>query len=287
MWASMASATLPLSTSSSFAHPRFVSSRCTRRPKMDAYPFQPNRSVSFACHTSHSRVEGLEAEQLRFLLHSPHPLLWQRIDGRGSFIEFPASAKDSAALRPLANLREFFCGGPKDITWLADPLSLPKVTRLGLCIHGGIAARPWDFPAPPILFGLTQRSALTSLALTAPLTAADMAQLLPRLPHLRHLQLWSMRELSSLSFFLQCEAAHRTLELLELSLCQHLGLLPTELLHLIPLKALTSLAFLSSFCADLPQFAQQLCTPPSTAFPLLQTFRYEPRSQEEDGADEE
>ena len=108
------------------------------------------------------------------------------------------------------------------------------------------------------------------------LTAAHLAELLPRLPRLRSLKLCGLG-IDSLSFLAQ-EPMTSRLRRLVLSECKRLPV--AELRHVHSLLGLRELAIDASFVEHVePDFdALAALRPPSAVLPLLRSFVHDPRS---------
>ena len=102
------------------------------------------------------------------------------------------------------------------------------------------------------------------------LTAAHLADLLPRLPRLRQLHLHRL-SIDSLAF-LSHPPLTDLLVALGLEDCAQLPL--DELRHVHALRGLKTLRLCSSFTAPLDEHSQSLLTPPSLLLPQLELFQY-------------
>ena len=103
------------------------------------------------------------------------------------------------------------------------------------------------------------------------LTAAHLAELLPRLPRLRELKLCDLR-VDALSFLSQPPMTSQ-LSRFRLLSCSRLP--PAELRHVHALRCLTALELVRSFEPPLDPDSRSLLTLRSALLPLLEEFRYE------------
>ena len=104
-----------------------------------------------------------------------------------------------------------------------------------------------------------------------PATAAHLADLLPRLPALRHLTLYDLR-INSLAFLsrLQQRPVPSRLAVFELWYCAKIPL--SELRHAHELRSLRQLRLYLSFTSPMDDHCRSLYTPPSPLMPQLGEF---------------
>ena len=137
------------------------------------------------------KVHNLCGEDLLYLLRAPHALQWQQIHLINEIDDDEATALSN--LPTLTDLDTDVC---RSVTFLPALICLRK---LHLWIHSdGLAAE--------IAAGLSCCSQLRELLLgnVDDLTSLHLSQVLPHLPLLRELRLWSCDALNSLSFFSKC-----------------------------------------------------------------------------------
>jgi hypothetical protein len=218
-------------------------------------------------------VSKMNPETLRRLLRQPHDLQWKDIS-------LPKLLDDdTAALLPqLPSLTKI------DVTvscelfgWLRG---LPNLARVDLTFAQPVGA---EGRVPSLISGLGSGSNIEFLSLIgcADLTAAQLAELLPRLPRLRELMLAGL-PIDSLSFLAQPPLTDQLSEL-SLDRCHDLPLI--ELHHVHRLRGLKQLALWGSFTESMDGFCQSLYEPPSLLLPRLEKFQY--LSPSDDAQDED
>jgi len=202
---------------------------------------------------------------LRRLLRQPHTLQWQQIS-----LPDALDVETAALLPQLPSLTAIsgtaWCG---DFGWLRR---LPNLTDVSLAFGPANAAGHVD----SLLAGLQSCAAIEILALDnfSHLTAAHLADLLPRLPRLRQLNL-SRLDIGSLAFLAQ---PPMTSQLISLELRDCVFLPVAELRHVHSLRGLTALDSVRTFHLSLGDRSRSQLTLPS-ALLLLEKFRDEERSR--------
>jgi len=208
---------------------------------------------------------------LRRLLRQPHQLQWQRMR-----LPYPLDDEVTALLPQLPSLTAISgtarCG---DFGWLR---CLPNLTDVDLAFshREDVADR-----AAALVAGLQHCTNIEVLALSGSsvflqlsgctdLTAAHLADLLPRLPRLRGLSL-DFLGIDSLAFLAQPPMTSQ-LSILCLRSCSQLP--PTELRRIHSLRGLEYLNLSDSFSAPLDSAALALLEPPSAVLPRLDDFWY-------------
>lgn len=200
------------------------------------------------------------------LLRTPHALRWKTIAQVSHGPE--TMAADVKALAGLA---------PSLTTLSLSPAhGLAMLPQLRCLTHLNVVTRnhapeAWTISADTILAEFECPS-LTKLDLQAPLTSKHLAELVPRMPLLKDLHLYGMKELESLAFLSRCAAAQSCLTSLSISNCRHPSLHSSELVHLLGLKSLTDLWLSGSCLEPLDCLGVALFTPPSAAFPMPAGF---------------
>ena len=199
---------------------------------------------------------------MRRLLPQPHDLQWQQIS-----LPYPLD-DDSGALLPqlpsLTKINDYvWC---ERFDWLGG---LPNLTSAGLWLHKEAhrAGR-----ADSLVAGLQCCANIEKLTLNrfVDLTAAHLANLLPRLPRLR--ELWLENLLVDSLAFLSQPPMTRQLSKLWLTSCRRLPL--AEVRHVHALCGLEDLMLSGSFDAPMDERSQSLLRPPSLLLPLLEEFSY-------------
>ena len=238
-------------------------------------------------HLQELNVE-MSTALLRRLLRLPHSLQWQQI-----WLPWPLEDEFAALLPQLPSLTKIKESVMCDrFDWLRG---LPNLTEVQLS---------FDWPdgavdhAESLVAALQCCTKIEVLLLgdLHDLTAAQLGDLLPRLPRLRELTLKRLL-IDSLSFLAQPPLTSQ-LRLLRLRHCTQLPLL--ELRHVQSLRGLRQLELCASFTAPLDEYSQSLFRPPSLLLPLLEKFDYVPpvdeepqqqgndySSEDEDGEDED
>jgi len=231
-------------------------------------------------------VKPVSTALLRRLLAQPHGLQWQDIS-----LPRPLRQDDAALLPQLPSLTA--------LTLTARRLDsfdflrrLPNLLWLKCSYCDGTDAQLVD--------ALRHCTNIFELHLNGcdGLTAAHLAELLPRLPQLESLTLRGLR-IDSLSFLSQAPLTDR-LNILQLIRCAQLPV--AELRHVHSLRGLRELSLHDSFAERLDPNCESLMAlrPPSAALPLLESFSYrhsaavdggqdedEDEDEEEDGEEEE
>ena len=202
---------------------------------------------------------------LRRLLRQPHDLRWQQVS-----LPYPLDDETAALLTQLPSLthidRWTTCAR---FDWLAQLVNLTDI-RLSFADTEDPAGR-----AESLVAALQCCTNIEFLKLDdcADLTAAHLADLLPRLPRLRELRLGDLLS-DSLSFLAQPPMTTQ-LSRLDLWNCQRLPL--AELRHVHSLRGLTHLTLCQSFTAPLDEESRSQLAPPSLLLPRLEKFEYEAR----------
>jgi hypothetical protein len=199
---------------------------------------------------------------MRRLLRQPHDLQWQQIPLPGWL------ADEAAALLPLL---PSLTAIPELVTcdrfdWLRG---LPNLTDARLWFSGSTGAES-RAESPVAALHCCTKIEILALSRCRELTAAQLAELLPRLPKLRELRLQCL-DIESLAFLAQPPLTSQ-LSRLDLSCCTRLPL--TELRHVHALLGLEQLTVCQSFAAPLDSFSRSQLTPPCALLPRLQQFEY-------------
>ena len=209
-------------------------------------------------------VSATSTSLLRRLLARPHDLQWQQIS-----LPQPLRQNDAALLPQLPSLTA--------LSWTAhaqhlDSLDflqrLPNLVSIH-CFHcDGLVAQ--------LTAALQHCTNVTELALDCcdDITAAHLADLLPRLPRLQSLLLFDLT-VDSLSFLAQAPLTSQ-LSRLVLSFCTKLPV--AELRHVHSLLGLREMDIFGSFDEPMDPDCAALAAlrPPSAALPLLESFTYTP-----------
>ena len=204
--------------------------------------------------------------QLRRLLRQPHNLQWQQISlPTGSVLDDETAAL-LLQLPSLTAISGTACCD--DFDWLRG---LPNLTDVTL--HG-----EWPWGADLVASLVAALQCCTDIEKLRfdwcyDLTAAHLAELLPRLPKLRELRL-DRSSVDSLAFLAQPPITSR-LSLLRLCCCGALP--PAELRHVHGLRGLTHLTLSESFTAPLDSADLAQLTPPTILLPRLEKFEYQAR----------
>jgi len=196
---------------------------------------------------------------LRRLLRQPHDLRWQQIS-----LPFRLDDETATLLPQLPSLTRIDGRSTCDrFDWLRG---LPSLTDVHLSFD-----RPMR--AAALVAGLQSCAQLRLLSLSGcrELTAAQLTDLLPRLPRLRELRL-SFLPIDSLAFLAQPPL---TSQLADLYLWSCEGLPPGELRHVHALLGLEKLELCLSFTVPLGAHDCALLTPPSILLPQLKEFVYQ------------
>jgi len=208
---------------------------------------------------------GMSTLLMRRLLRPPHDLQWQRI-------LVPYRMDDEAAfhLSQLPSLTEIdgvavHC---EIFEWLRR---LPNLKRVEFNFE---KAEESTALVESLVAGLACCTNIEFLSLIScpVLTAAQLADLLPRLPRLRELELFNL-SVNSLAFLAQPPLTDQ-LRTLRVAFCVRLPL--TELRHVRALLNLEGLSLEESFDEPMDSHSQSLFTPPSVLLPQLRSFVYNP-----------
>jgi hypothetical protein len=200
---------------------------------------------------------------LRRLLRQPHQLRWHQIS-------LPVALDDEAAalLLQLPLRTSINAVAQCDhFDWLRG---LPNLSFVSLS-SGAAPGDVRQLRVASMVAGLQHCTRIQTLMLCNPeLTVAQLAELLPRLPQLRSLQLAGLA-IDSLSFLAQPPLTNQ-LRSLSLMVCRRLP--PAELHRVQALRALNALTVFHSFSAPVDQPSLALYWPPSAALPQLEKFSY-------------
>jgi hypothetical protein len=199
---------------------------------------------------------------LRRLLRRPHDLQWRQLP-----LPYPLDDEAAALLPQLPSLTAIYRSTScSRFDWLRG---LPNLTGIGLAVHSPMGAAGY---AESLVAALRCCIGVEILRLFgfAELTAAHLADLLPRLPRLRDLTLHSLL-IDSLAFLAQPPLTSQ-LVILDLSHCRQLPL--AGLRHVHSLRGLKELWLNCSFSTPLDAESQSLLTPPSILLPQLEKFTY-------------
>ena len=225
------------------------------------------------------RVDGLNEALERLLAPDDAlpPLQWRRIHPASTGWRLSDQSSRLLPLLPsLTELDVWIVGAPVD-----SFARLPLLSTLTLRCR--LAAADSDTLGPlaeSLLSELSCCAQLTNLSLsTCPFSSAHFAALLPRLPLLKRLEIWSSVALESLSFLAVHMHAQpppafiHSLTCFELKMCTRIPAADISMLN--GLHALESLELDRSFDAPLDASVLRLYEPPSSLLPALESFEYQ------------
>jgi hypothetical protein len=209
-------------------------------------------------------VRPTSTSLLRRLLALPHDLQWQEILLLG-----PLDDEDAALLPRLPSLTELSLTAHAQLLDSLDFLPrLPNLVSIHCFYCDGLVAQ--------LTAALQHCTNVTELALDCydDITAAHLADLLPRLPRLQSLLLLDLT-VDSLSFLAQAPLTSQLSRLI-LSYCTKLPV--AELRHVHSLLGLRELDICRSFVEPMDPDCDELMAlrPPSAALPLLESFSFTP-----------
>lgn len=211
-------------------------------------------------------IEGMDLPLLTRLTRRPHALRWRRITAENGDVllnDDDGARKALGSLQSLQYLRARLVGNTVDFL-----LHLPQLTSLHLDCYA-IDSSTTDRLAR----GLQACSLLTHLHIRAGhLTSGLLEQILPCMPQLQRLELWSQDRLTSLSFLSKSPYLPSRLVALELNICVNLH--PSELRHLDALQYMRECRMPHCFTQRLDEAELLSFTPPSERLPQLQSFEY-------------
>ena len=208
----------------------------------------------------HLSLSFMTTDTLYRLLRQPHDLQWQQLP-----LLRPLDDEAAALLPQLPSLTKIGAVvGCERFDWLRG---LPNLTEVSLYLRVHDAGR-----CASLVDGLRGCTNIEILKLVdcPDLTAAQLSDLLPRLPRLQSLS-FNYLDIDSLAFLAQPPMTDQ-LSSLTLWGCSDLPL--SELHHLHALRGLKTLHLVASFTEWMDDHSQSLYKPPSLLLPRLEEFCY-------------